>query len=270
MTVEANEFGKYCKPCKEGYEQDAETCECTVSDWVAALCKDEVDMDSSCQCQADEPYEAKCFYGYRLSDDCQCQAPPECDLECEKGQKLNKWDCACEDKPVCEPCGESGMKQHPWTCECRSYLSMDLKCRFGDLDAESCMCSAEKDGEVKEFEPKCKRGYEMDDSCSTCNLSEEHLCKPVKCGLGQGWSTEDCMCVSLPECASDEVECDEGMRYDKVSCECVEGKKKGGKKGGKGEESEEGELKESADGAKEGAKGDKKGGKGGKGKKGGK
>lgn len=157
-----------------------------------------------------------------MSDDCQCEAPPECDIECEKGQKKDLWACECLDKPMCDLC-EAGQKQHPWTCECKDYWSHDIKCRWGgDLDSDACMCSATRGEETREFEPKCKRGYELNDACDSCDIKEGWMNKPIKCANGQGWNAEENRC-DFWVCPEAE-ECEEGFFWHKMKCECQEKK----------------------------------------------
>lgn len=50
------------KKCRPGYERDEETGKCNGSDWAAALCKKDDEMNDSCMCGEDASYEAKCFY----------------------------------------------------------------------------------------------------------------------------------------------------------------------------------------------------------------
>jgi len=226
--IEANEFGMFCKDCKEGYEQNPETCKCDAAEWVAAMCKSDYTMNAeTCECDgASDSHDGKCLYGYRQATDgdnkCECEAPPVCDLECDKkaGQRKDAWTCECLEKPVCEPCAEAGFKQHPWTCECRSYYSMDAKCGKKGTMNDSCdECSSED----KTWEPKCRKSYTLDSETCSCNISDEGKDKPIKCTEGQGWDTEAKKCVTAAECA-DVVECEKGQRWDVMACECADKK----------------------------------------------
>lgn len=229
--IEANEFGKYCKPCKDGYEQDPETCKCDAAQWVAAMCKDEYTWNAeTCACDGEgESHDAKCLYGYRQATDgdnkCECEQPPTCDpvLECEKGQHADAWSCSCLDKPVCEPCPEAGFKQHPWTCECRSYYTMEAKCgKKGTMNDACDECSYQpEDGDLKTWEPKCRKSYELDSTACACNMTEDAKSRPIKCTEGQGWDSTTLKCATAPEC-EEVLECEDGQRWDKMACACAD------------------------------------------------
>jgi len=160
------------------------------------------------------------------------EAQSECDVDCERGQKVDE-NCVCIDKAEeCTPCGV-GFMQDPWSCECINYYNYDAECKWGDKQDDACMCNIETWFGTWEKEPRCKKGFELQDGCS-CALKEEWLCKPIKChAQNQGWSEEKCACDVFPVCETEELECADEERWDKMACACAE-KKRGGRKGRKG------------------------------------
>ena len=214
--------------CLTGYEQDPDTCACTAAATVPGSCfADEVLDEATCQCthEVNEPKEARCFYGYRLNPDtCQCEAPAVCsknDAKCGKDQWFDKWDCSCNDFPTCDTPCELGFKADPITCECIDITVADIKCKRNQFfDQASCTCQKTKNANDTNYKKvKCPKGYEINDDCSACVITNEFLCKPQKCPKGMGWNSLICNCDVPPECPVDTVtKCEKGFKYNPMIC----------------------------------------------------